>query len=147
MIDVRFPEPEFRIRKNGDEHSVFDTIRKKWLRLTDEEWVRQNFLAYVQHVCHYPVAYISLEKEIQLFDLRKRFDILVFDKEHQPWMLVECKAPGIPLQEEALLQALRYNISIPVSYLIITNGTQTRGWKIESEQLAELQALPTWSAR
>jgi len=93
MIVVQYPEPQFKMKtENGKQH-IFDSIRKIWLLLTEEEWVRQNFVNYLITQLHYPSSMIALEKEISLNDLKKRFDILVYDKQHKPWMLIECKEP------------------------------------------------------
>ena len=86
--------------------------------ITPEEWVRQNFIHYLVSVKNYPATLIALEKKIRLGELTKRFDILVYDKEHKPWMIVECKGPGIELTESVLHQALRYNIRNRNTYII-----------------------------
>jgi predicted type IV restriction endonuclease len=142
MIDVHFPAPEFRTRTSEGKSFVFDAFRKSWVALTEEEWVRQNFLLYLTQVLKYPTSLIAVEKEIRLHDLRKRFDLLVYDTEHQPWMLVECKAPQVALTEEVLQQVLRYNMSVPVTYLIITNGTHTIGWRKDQGRLVEIKQMP-----
>ena len=143
MIAVQYPEPQFRMKNENGRHYIFDAIRKSWLLLTEEEWVRQNFVNYLITRLNYPSTVIALEKEILLNDLKKRFDILVYNKEHQPWMLVECKEPKVNLSEDVLQQVLRYNISVPVDYIVITNGQSTIGWKKEKE-LKLLQELPKW---
>ena len=134
--------PDFRIKKEGEKRYIFDTIRKMWLLLTEEEWVRQNFVAYLIRELKYPSALIALEKEIFLNELKKRFDILVYDKTHQPWMMVECKAPTVTLTEDVLQQVLRYNVSVPVKYLVITNGEATVVWGKEESGLKLLQQMP-----
>jgi len=144
MIAVNYPEPGFRYKKEEGKEFIFDTIRKVWLFLTEEEWVRQNFIQFLVQVMKYPVSLLALEKEIQLGELKKRFDILIYDKNHQPWMLVECKGPGIKLEDPVLHQVLRYNISIPVSYIIITNGHYTQGWEKVGTELKEIQEMPLW---
>ena len=144
MIAVNYPEPGFRYKKEEGKEFIFDTIRKVWLSLTEEEWVRQNFIQFLVQEMKYPVSLIALEKEIQLGELKKRFDILIYDKNHQPWMLIECKGPGIKLEDPVLQQVLRYNISVPVSYLIITNGHYTQGWEKAGTELKELTSLPSW---
>lgn len=145
MIHVEYPEPQFNIREEGDKRFIFDAIRKTWLLLTEEEWVRQNFVNYLINKLNYPIALIALEKEISLNNLRKRFDILVYDKAFQPWMMVECKGPGVPLNPAVLEQVLRYNISVPVEYLAITNGITTRAWRKAEGKLSELGQLPVWN--
>jgi hypothetical protein len=144
MIAVQYPEPEFRIKRQDGKQYVFDSIRKTWLLLTGEEWVRQNFVNYLITGLNYPSTVIALEKEIWLNDLKKRFDILVYDREHKPWMLVECKEPNVALNEDVLQQALRYNITVPVKYIVITNGNATIGWR-KGTELKMLEEMPQWS--
>ena len=144
MITVQYPEPKFKMKTENGKQYVFDMIRKVWLLLTEEEWVRQNFVNYLITQLNYPSSVIAIEKEISLNDLKKRFDILVYDKEHKPWMLIECKEPKVNLSEDVLQQVLRYNISVPVEYIVITNGNTTTGWKKESE-LRLLDRMPQWT--
>ena len=141
MISISFPEPSFRIREEGNTRFLFDTIRKKWMVITPEEWVRQNFIQYLVEVKNYPATLIALEKKIKLGELTKRFDILVYDGDHKPWMIVECKGPEIVLSETVLHQALRYNISVPVPYIVITNGHFTYAWK-RNKNLELISDLP-----
>ena len=143
MIVVQYPEQQFRIKNENGKQYIFDAIRKVWLLLTEEEWVRQNFVNYLINELKYPSTVIALEKEIWLNDLKKRFDILVYNHDHKPWMLIECKEPKVNLSDEALQQVLRYNMSVPVEYIVITNGATTIGWKKES-QLTLLKELPEW---
>lgn len=143
MIAVQYPEPKFKMKNENGRQYIFDTIRKVWLLLTEEEWVRQNFVNYLITQLKYPSTVIAIEKEISLNDLKKRFDILVYDKEHRPWMLIECKEPKVNLSEDVLQQVLRYNISVPVEYIVITNGDTTVGWKKENE-LKLLEQMPHW---
>ncbi|MBL0155445.1 MAG: type I restriction enzyme HsdR N-terminal domain-containing protein [Chitinophagaceae bacterium] len=144
MLTVQYPEPEFRIRKEEGREQVFDRFRKKWVTLTPEEWVRQNFVAYLAQVLKYPESLLAIEKEIKLGELSKRFDILIYNREHQPWLMVECKAPEVNLSEDVLQQVLRYSITLPVTYLLITNGSYTMGWKRENGQLQPLSAMPVF---
>ncbi len=144
MIIVNYPEPAFRIKQEEGKDYLFDTIRKRWLLLTPEEWVRQNFIRYLVQVKSYPLSLIAVEKELRLGELKKRFDILVYDNEHQPWLMVECKAPEIKLTESVLQQALRYNISVPVKYILITNGNETMGWE-KGESLELLNEIPSFN--
>ena len=143
MIQVLYPEPRFQIKLEGGRRLLLDPVRKSWVPLTEEEWVRQNFVNYLSVSLQYPLSCIAVEKEIYLNDLKKRFDILIYDRDHRPWMMVECKAPSIPLNEAVLLQVLRYHISVPVQFIIITNGEQTKGWKKEGEVLQLINELPS----
>ena len=142
MIRIEYPAWPFRIKKENEKELIFDELRKQWLRLTPEEWVRQNFLQYLLQVKRYPSAMIAIEKEIRLGELRKRFDILVYDTNHHPWLIVECKSMDVQLSEEVLNQALRYNIAIPVPYLVITNGQYCAGYVKQNGKLQEVAALP-----
>lgn len=144
MIAVQYPEPQFRTKTKDGKPFIFDPIRKTWLLLTEEEWVRQNFINYLVVQLNYPAAFIALEKEIRLNELKKRFDILVYDRGHQPWMLVECKEPRVRLSEDVLQQVLRYNISVPVEFIIITNGTTTIGWRKLDGELSLITDLPSY---
>lgn len=142
MLAIQYPEPAFRMKKEGGKDFLFDPLRKKWLLLTPEEWVRQNFVQYLVQVKKYPVELIAMEKKIRLGELIKRFDILVYDKQHQPWMMIECKAPAIQLDETVLHQLLRYHVSVPVSFLLITNGGFTYGWQKKGQGLELLNEIP-----
>jgi hypothetical protein len=144
MIEVLYPDPKFRMKTENGKRFIFDQIRKTWLLFTEEEWVRQNFVSYLVNRLNYPSTLIALEKELLLNGLKKRFDILVYDTEHQPWMLVECKEPGVKLSEDVLQQVLRYNITLPVPFIIITNGHSTLGWKKEGSGLVLLKEMPAW---
>jgi hypothetical protein len=107
-------------QKNGT--FIFDFIRKKWLVLTPEEWVRQHVLNYLVTEKKFPASSIAIEKELSLNDLKRRFDIVVYDHELKPYLIVECKAPYIALDREVMEQALRYNLSIKAELLMISNG-------------------------
>ena len=144
MLSIQFPEPNFRLKKEKEKDFIFDPLRKKWLLLTPEEWVRQNFVQYLVQVKNYPGDLIAQEKVLQLGELKKRFDILVYDKQHRPWMMIECKAPEIRLDEWVLQQVLRYHISIPVGFLVITNGETSYGWEKKGMNLMLLSQMPEW---
>lgn len=142
MMNIPYPEPAFRIRQEVGKDFIFDSLRKKWLLLTPEEWVRQNFLQYLLQVKKYPASLVAIEKAIALGELKKRFDILVYDKNHHPWMMVECKAASVKLDEKVLEQILRYNMSVPVEFIVITNGATTYGWHKLARGLELLEELP-----
>jgi hypothetical protein len=146
MIPINYPEPSFRTRKEGSRELIFDGLRKRWVVLTPEEWVRQNFLRYLMVDKGFPATMLAIEKEMRLGELRKRFDILVYNPAHQPWMMVECKAAGVSLDNRTLDQLLRYNMAIPVSYLIITNGISCFGFSRISGTLAAIDDIPDWGS-
>jgi len=137
-----YPPYSYKIKEEEGKELIFDASRKIWIRLTPEEWVRQNFLQYLQQIMNYPGSLIAVEKELSLGELTKRFDILVYDRNHLPWMMVECKSMGVQLDESVLLQILRYHIAIPVPYIVITNGSYCAAFQKVNGQLAELKELP-----
>lgn len=142
MIKVEFPTPSFRMKEDDGKEVIFDELRKLWVRLTPEEWVRQNLIQYMLQAKQYPAAFIGIEKEITLGELKKRFDLLVYNRNHQPWMMIECKAMDVELTEKVLEQLIRYNMSVPVSYLVISNGNYTYAWLKEKTQLISITELP-----
>lgn len=144
MLAINYPEQKFKMKKVAGKNFIFDTLRKRWLLLTPEEWVRQNFIQYIIQVKKYPASLIAQEKLIRLGELKKRFDILVYDKNHFPWMMIECKAPEIKLDVSVLQQLLRYHISVPTGFLIITNGGFSYGWEKKGKDLYLIQELPEW---
>jgi len=142
MLIIKYPEQRFQIRTEDGKDIIFDTLRKKWLLLTPEEWVRQNFVLYLTEVKKYPATLIAMEKMISLGELKKRFDILVYDRNHRPWMMIECKSPAIKLDEMVLHQLLRYHISVPTGFLVVTNGEYSYGWEKKQQQLHLIRELP-----
>lgn len=143
MVIIKYPEPTFRMKKEEGKEFIFDSLRKRWLVLTPEEWVRQNFVQYLLQVKGYPSSLIAIEKEIKLGELKKRFDILVYSSNHQPRMMIECKAAGIKLNKPALEQILRYNISVPVEYMVITNGELTYAWQRNENDFELIHEIPS----
>lgn len=142
MIKIEYPAYEPKIKEAAGKELIFDETRKKWVSLTPEEWVRQNFLQYLIQVKKYPASLIAVEKEIAVADTKKRFDIVVYDKNHQPFMIIECKEMNVALDEKTLQQALRYNINLQVKYIIITNGSCCFGFSTEGGRITELEKIP-----
>jgi hypothetical protein len=142
MIKIEFPKEKPRIRKSNDVNEIFDKIRKKWLVLTPEEWVRQNIILFLLLQKKYPSSLISVEKEIKLADLKKRYDIVVFDRQMLPWMIIECKEMNVMLSDKTLDQVLRYHISIPSKYLVITNGSHCFGFEKNEGRFVETNVFP-----
>ena len=143
MIKIDYPSQPFKIKTEEGKEMIFDEHRKMWVRLSPEEWVRQNFLQYLVKVKNYPLSLIAVEKEIRLGELKKRFDILVYNSIHQPWMMVECKSMDIVIDQKVMEQLLRYNISVPVRYLVITNGSYVYGYERSEGRIELLSDLPS----
>ena len=145
MIKLTYPKYDYRIRGEQGKETIFDPIRKTWIRLTPEEWVRQNIIQYLILIMHYPSAMIAVEKEIQLGELKKRFDLMVFDPNHQPWMIIECKSMDVAINQLVLEQVLRYNISVPVPFLVVTNGSSMAGFERRDGGMTEIEVLPVFA--
>jgi hypothetical protein len=139
-----YPDINLQWKEVNGQRRVFDPVRKKWILLTPEEWVRQHVLQYLLVVKAYPQSFIAVEKNMQLGELNKRFDLLVYDRQHQPWLMVECKAMEIKLSEEVLHQLLRYNLAIPVPYLVITNGAEAMIYHRAEGKLVVLADFPAY---
>lgn len=143
MISINYPEYPFKIQKEAGKDCIFDPLRKSWVVLTPEEWVRQNFIQYLIQIKQYPSTLIAIEKTIQLGELKKRFDIIVY-KNDSPWLLIECKEANVPITEKTLEQILQYQQVVEADYLVMTNGHTTYGAKIETGKLHYLQSLPDY---
>lgn len=122
QIQLKYPSVHLRMRKQQEQLQVFDEFRKKWLQLSPEEFVRQQLLHYLVHTCRYPASSIAIEKALKLNDTLKRFDIVVFDRNRLPFLVIECKAPYISLDQSVVEQALRYNLILKAPYVMISNG-------------------------
>jgi len=143
MQALIYPSYPFKIEQQSGKDHIFDPFRKIWVLLTPEEWVRQNILQYLVQACQYPSTLIAVEKTIQLGELKKRFDVVVY-KNEKPWMIIECKEAKVEIGEKTLLQILQYQQVLEANYLIITNGHQTHGAEIISGQLHPLQDFPSY---
>lgn len=122
MVDLNLPSFEYRIKKTEEKVFIFDDIRKKYVVLTPEEWVRQHFVHYMINHLHYPGALINIEYGLSYNQLRKRSDIVLYDRAGKPWMIVECKAPSQTIGPPALQQVSVYNTSLRATYVVMTNG-------------------------
>ena len=122
MEQLNLPPYQFKLKKEGDIIRIFDAVRKKYLVLTPEEWVRQNFLQYLILEKKFPSSLISIEAGLKYNQLQKRTDILVYDKSGNPFLMVECKASSVKITQDTFDQVARYNMAFKVKYLVVTNG-------------------------
>ena len=122
MENLNLPEYDFRIRKSEQKLEIFDDFRKKFVVLTPEEWVRQNFLMYLVNEKSYPASLIAVEAGLKLYNRLKRTDIVVYNNMTRPILIVECKAPKVTVNQKTFDQIARYNMVLKVNYLIVTNG-------------------------
>ncbi len=144
MHKLNLPTFDYKLKKAEGKVWIFDVIRKKFIVLTPEEWVRQHVVNFLITEKQYPKALIKIEGGLRFNQLAKRSDIVVFDRTGVPWMLVECKAPDLLLSEQTLHQASAYNTTLQAKYLTITNGLQIfcslTDW--ENKKTMSLDELP-----
>ena len=147
LVKLHFPEYKFTLKaeESGIQSAkIFDIVRKKYVRLSPEEWVRQHMIHYLVHDKHVPLSLTAIEKSVMVNRLQRRFDILVYSKKHLPLLLVECKAPEIAINQEVFDQAARYNLSLNAGYFVLTNGLNTYCCKLDhqNERYHFLEELP-----
>lgn len=122
MYQLNLPPFDIKVKKIGDKPVVFDSLRRKYVALTPEEWVRQHFVNYLKIEKNYPFALIANEMQINLNGQKKRCDSVVFNNELQPLVIVEYKAPDVKITQQVFEQIVCYNIVLKVKYLIVSNG-------------------------
>ena len=144
MIKIVYPGKKPAVRTEGEKQFILCAIRKRWMLLTPEEWVRQNTLLYLIETLKYPASLIAVERQLQLGDLQKRFDIVVY-KNEKPFVLIECKEMNVPITQKTLDQVMRYNQHLQAGALVITNGTACYGFTNKAGTLAALEAFPVFN--
>lgn len=143
---LNLPPISVKIKEADGKAYIFDLIRRKYIVLTPEEWVRQHFIHLLVNHYHYPKALFAVETGIHYNSLRKRSDILVLDREGAPWLLVECKAPGIKLTRSVFDQIARYNFTLKPRFLTVTNGMEHYCFRVTAEGTTEfLPDLPPYT--
>jgi len=147
MKALNLPEADLRIRKSGGKHEVFDIIRKRFVRLSAEEWVRQHFIQYLIRQKQVPASLVAVETTINYNRLSKRCDIVVYDKTGKPALIVECKAPEVAITQEVFDQVAIYNMTLKVNYLVVTNGLEHFACYIDHELrcYSFLKEIPEYS--
>ncbi len=129
--------------KNGKEY-IFDLVRKKYVRNHPEEWVRQNIVEYLNKEKGYPLSLMSVEKKTQINHLSKRCDIICYDTDGYPILLVECKAPNIKLNTDSFHQSINYQKVVQAKYIVITNGTTHYCFKLKNTKIEFLKNIPDY---
>lgn len=124
MQQLNLPPAPLRIAEKEGLSKVFDPYRRKYVRLTPEEYVRQTFLNYLTNYMHFPLGLTAVEHMVVINNLRQRADIVVYDTQMKPLLIVECKAPTVKITQRTFDQALRYNTRLGVRYIVLTNGLQ-----------------------
>ena len=124
MQELNFPKFEYRFKSTENKVSIFDVIRKKFIILQPEEWVRQNFIQFLIEEKNYPASLMAIEMGIDLLNTKKRCDIVLYNTKGLPHMIVECKAPSIKISQDTFDQIARYNMTLKTDLLVVTNGLQ-----------------------
>lgn len=144
MYKLNLPEFKLTLRKEGGKVLIFDVIRKKYIILTPEEWVRQHFIHYLIDHFKYPKSLFRVESSLTYNKLQKRSDILIHNRLGKPWMLIECKAPEIRLTQKAFNQVAVYNMTIGAQYVAVTNGMVQYCFKANGKAGSEVKFLETF---
>ncbi len=122
MERLNLPTYNFKLKNSQNKTLIFDKLRKKYVVLTPEEWVRQHFVHFLIDKKNYPETLIAIEKQLTINNLKKRTDILIFNTNGNPEIIIECKAPSVKISQETFDQIARYNIKLNAKFLIVTNG-------------------------
>jgi len=122
MQQLNLPPYKLKVKSSENKLLIFDIVRKKYIVLTPEEWVRQHYIHYLVTEKHYPISLIAVEKQLKVNTRTKRTDIVIFNTQGTPEIIVECKAPSIKISQHVFDQIARYNMELKAPYLIVTNG-------------------------
>lgn len=144
---LNFPSYTFRVKNSENRTLIFDGIRKKFVVLTPEEWVRQHVVQFLLQDKKYPLSHINVEKQIKLNGLIKRYDVVVYKPNGQLHLLVECKAPTIMISQATFDQIAQYNFKLNATYLMVTNGLSHFYCQTdpESEKYQFMKEIPDFS--
>ena len=134
MKTLNLPKTEFKIISRGEKLNIFDILRRRYVTLTPEEWVRQHFIHFLIKYKGYPAARLGNEISLDLNGTRKRCDSVLYDKEAHPIMIIEYKAPHIPITQETFQQISRYNMKLHVPWLIVSNGMEHYCCQVDYEK-------------
>lgn len=146
MVKLNFPTYEFRIQENQQETNIYDPARRRYVKLTPEEWVRQHIVHYLYETKHFPLSLISVEKRIPYNRMYRRYDIVVSHTNTHPLLVVECKAPSVPISEDVFRQISTYNTTLHCEFLMVSNGLQSFCCRFNPEKQAYIfvSDLPDW---
>ena len=148
MQKLNFQLYNFRFKNNENKVSIFDEIRKKFIILTPEEWVRQHVVQFLLEEKKYPKSLINVEKVLKINGLRNRYDVVVFNSDGSIFILIECKAPEIKIAQATFDQIARYNMTMNAQFLMVTNGLNHYFCQMdyENEKYTFLENLPNYNS-
>lgn len=147
MQKLNFPTYSFRLKNRENKRFIFDDIRKKFVVLQPEEWVRQHCINYLVVQKNYPKTLINVEKELKINGLSKRYDIVIYNSDGSIHLIVECKSPKININQETFDQIARYNLTLNATYLMVTNGINHYycAMDFETERYNFLKDIPDYT--
>ena len=122
MQKLNYPSFTFKLKTNENKTLIFDIVRKKYVTLTPEEWVRQHTIHYLFKEKNYPISLMAVEKQLKIRTLRTRIDIVSYTNDGIPFLIVECKAPSVQISQDTFDQIARYNLKLEAQILMVTNG-------------------------
>ena len=134
MQQLNFPPYNFKVKTSGEITQIFDIVRKKYVALTPEEWVRQHFIHYLVNEKNFPQSLLAVEMNIKVNRTQKRCDIVGYNNTGKPILIVECKAPEVKISQKTFEQIARYNIALQVKYLAVSNGLKHYFCQIDFEK-------------
>lgn len=133
MLQLNLPQYSFRIKKQNEKLVIFDSQRKRYVALTPEEWVRQNFIRFLIEEKGYPAAYLAIEKQLNMNGMKKRCDAILYNEHAQPFLIIELKAPNVAITQATFDQVAVYNAKLKVDFFIISNGIEHFCCKVNLE--------------
>jgi type I site-specific restriction endonuclease len=133
MLQLNLPQYSFRIKKQNEKLVIFDSQRKRYVALTPEEWVRQNFIHFLIEEKGYPAAYLAIEKQLNMNGMKKRCDAILYNEHAQPFLIIELKAPNVAISQATFDQVAVYNAKLKVDFFIISNGIEHFCCKVNLE--------------
>ncbi len=142
---LNLPPVNFRFSEDGQSKQIFDLVRKRFVALTPEEWVRQHFLHFMINEKSYPASLMGVEMLVRVNELAQRADIVIYQNTGKPWMIVECKKTEVPLTQETFYQLARYNLTLQVPYMVITNGLEHYCMFFNGKDFEYLDDLPAYN--
>ena len=143
---LNLPEYSFRIKKEEEKEYIFDDLRKKFVRLSPEEWVRQNFIAFLLKEKNYPRSLLAVEASVTINQNKLRADLIVYKRNGKPALVVEFKAPSVKISQLTFDQIVRYNMQLKVEFLVVSNGLNHYCCKIDylKNSFTYLQEIPDY---
>lgn len=146
MLKLNFPNFEIPVKLKKNKPYVFDPVRKKWLHLTPEEWVRSHCIHYLNQQKNFPLSLLRVEQQLLVFNQKKRFDLMACNAQQNPLVLVECKSPKVSINQATFDQIAQYNLALKSPYSMITNGLNHYFYQMDLEKntMRFLEELPSY---